>query len=66
MDAILPSVVLASGDLTDAKTRDNIGSKQVLQEWQTYRDVLRECNIKQKTLWLDIRGNHGRNPDCII
>lgn len=58
MDAILPSVVLASGDLTDAKTRDNIGSKQVLQEWQTYRDVLRECNIKQKTLWLDIRGNH--------
>ncbi|GJQ65555.1 hypothetical protein Trydic_g7655 [Trypoxylus dichotomus] len=55
---IQPSLVLASGDLTDAKTSDNIGSKQVLEEWVHYRNTLRECNIEEKTLWLDIRGNH--------
>lgn len=59
VDVFQPSLVLASGDLTDAKTRDNIGSKQMLEEWQYYRNVLRECKIEEKTLWLDIRGNHG-------
>ncbi|KRT85365.1 hypothetical protein AMK59_726 [Oryctes borbonicus] len=58
VDVIQPSLVLASGDLTDAKTSDNIGSKQVLEEWVHYRNILHECNIEEKTLWLDIRGNH--------
>ncbi|XP_057655925.1 transmembrane protein 62-like isoform X1 [Diorhabda carinulata] len=56
--AIKPSVVLASGDLTDAKTKDGIGSEQYEAEWRYYRDILKETRIKDKTLWLDIRGNH--------
>lgn len=56
---INPSVVLASGDLTDAKTRDNIGSKQFETEWVYYKSILNECKIQEKTVWLDIRGNHG-------
>lgn len=59
MDAIKPYVVLASGDLTDAKTSDSIGSRQFESEWAYYRDILKECNIQERTAWLDIRGNHG-------
>lgn len=59
IDAIKPSVVLASGDLTDAKTKDSIGSEQYEGEWKYYRDILNETHIKKKTVWLDIRGNHG-------
>lgn len=56
---INPAVVLASGDLTDAKTFDGIGSQQFEDEWKKYRSILDECHIKDKTVWLDIRGNHG-------
>lgn len=58
VDIIRPSVVLASGDLTDAKTANFLGSKQHEQEWRWYRDVLRDTNVLNKTTWLDIRGNH--------
>ncbi|XP_050301336.1 transmembrane protein 62-like [Anthonomus grandis grandis] len=58
IDRILPSVVLATGDLTDAKTKDAIGSQQYESEWRHYRDILREFDIDNKTVWLDIRGNH--------
>lgn len=58
VDVVKPKLVLASGDLTDAKSEDNIGSKQNLGEWEYYRNVLRECRITNKTIWLDIRGNH--------
>lgn len=58
IDRIKPTVVLASGDLTDAKTKDAIGSQQFESEWRHYRDILREYDIGNKTLWLDIRGNH--------
>ncbi|XP_067009565.1 transmembrane protein 62 isoform X2 [Anabrus simplex] len=58
INAIKPSVVLASGDLTDAKSEDNMGSRQYLEEWKYYKDILDECNIAEKTVWLDIRGNH--------
>ncbi|XP_018565162.1 transmembrane protein 62 [Anoplophora glabripennis] len=58
LDAIKPRVVLASGDLTDAKTKDAIGSDQFEGEWKYYRDILAEAHVKRKTLWLDIRGNH--------
>lgn len=34
---VRPPVVVASGDLTDAKTSDHLGSTQWKQEWQFYR-----------------------------
>ncbi|KAG7203784.1 hypothetical protein KM043_013805 [Ampulex compressa] len=58
VNAIKPTVVLASGDLTDAKAKDKMGSKQILEEWQYYKYVLDVTNVSQKTLWLDVRGNH--------
>ncbi|KAJ8952061.1 hypothetical protein NQ318_010971 [Aromia moschata] len=58
VDAIKPRVVLASGDLTDAKTKDTIGSEQYEGEWKHYSEILRETSMREKTLWLDIRGNH--------
>lgn len=50
---------LIIGDLTDAKTKDKMGSMQILEEWQYYKYVIDETNMKEKTLWLDVRGNHG-------
>ncbi|CAG2064344.1 unnamed protein product, partial [Timema podura] len=35
-----------------------MGSRQIVQEWQMYRNLLKECHVHKKTLWLDIRGNH--------
>lgn len=61
VEAIKPKVVLASGDLTDAKHKNNMGSSQYEEEWIVYNDVLRKCDIKNKTIWFDIRGNHGYN-----
>jgi hypothetical protein len=37
-----------------------MGSRQYVQEWEYYKDVLDECKVEDKTLWLDVRGNHGR------
>ncbi|XP_045625746.1 transmembrane protein 62 [Procambarus clarkii] len=56
--AIKPAVVLASGDLTDAKTADRLGSRQFVEEWTTYSEILRTTGVLNKTVWLDIRGNH--------
>lgn len=56
---IKPSVVLASGDLTDAKTKDNLGSSQVKTEWIYYYNIIKESGVTDDTIWLDIRGNHG-------
>ncbi|XP_076619314.1 transmembrane protein 62 isoform X2 [Colletes latitarsis] len=58
VDNIKPSVVLASGDLTDAKAKDEIGSKQILEEWEHYKRILDDTEVTKKTLWLDVRGNH--------
>ncbi|KAJ4435764.1 hypothetical protein ANN_18383, partial [Periplaneta americana] len=58
LNAIKPTVVLASGDLTDAKSEDNMGSRQYVQEWELYKNVLQACRVTEKTVWLDIRGNH--------
>ncbi|KAB7497226.1 Transmembrane protein 62 [Armadillidium nasatum] len=40
VSVVKPSVVLASGDLTDAKTIDMLGSKQYVEEWKYYKGVL--------------------------
>lgn len=57
---IRPSVVLATGDLTDAKDSDHLGSRQYLKEWRIYHDTVVESGVRNITTWLDIRGNHGR------
>jgi len=50
---------LISGDLTDGKALDGMGSDQYIQEWELYKSVLEETNVTKTTVWLDIRGNHG-------
>jgi Calcineurin-like phosphoesterase len=58
IDIIRPSVVLASGDLTDAKKINHLDSQQFREEWQNYQLALTRSKIAEKTVWLDIRGNH--------
>lgn len=60
VSVINPAVVLASGDLTDAKNINIFSSKQNIYEWLVYKDILHSTNVINKTVWLDIRGNH----DC--
>ncbi|XP_042875483.1 transmembrane protein 62-like [Penaeus japonicus] len=55
---VKPAVVLASGDLTDAKTVDMLGSRQYIEEWATYSDIIKTSGVLNHTVWLDIRGNH--------
>lgn len=55
---IQPSVVLATGDLIDAKTPDHIGSHQYVEEWKMYQQILYDTGVTMNTTWLDIRGNH--------
>lgn len=59
LDTIKPAVVIASGDLTDAKDKDFLGSRQLENEWKIYNETLTLANVRSKTIWLDIRGNHG-------
>ena len=58
LDTVKPKVVLASGDLTDAKDFDGVNSFQQLDEWEVYKDLLVQYNVSKKTVYLDIRGNH--------
>ncbi|CAH0702326.1 unnamed protein product [Spodoptera exigua] len=55
---INPAIVLATGDLTDAKAKDNLGSSQVKTEWIYYHNIVQESGVTDTTVWLDIRGNH--------
>ncbi|OWA55131.1 Transmembrane protein 62, partial [Hypsibius exemplaris] len=58
VDTIRPAVVIASGDLTDAKTNLGFGSAQREWEWKEYSRIIRETRVTERTTWLDIRGNH--------
>ncbi|XP_014291576.1 transmembrane protein 62 [Halyomorpha halys] len=55
---INPSVILATGDLTDGRKWDPAGSMQIQEEWTMYKDILDKCSTVKKIPWLDIRGNH--------
>ena len=48
------------GDITDGKTKDSIGSDQFESEWKSYNDIIKRSNILDNTIWLDVRGNHGK------
>ncbi|GFT55733.1 transmembrane protein 62 [Nephila pilipes] len=58
VSVIQPSVVLATGDLVDARTADLLGSRQYVEEWRMYQEILFESGVTVNTTWLDIRGNH--------
>ncbi|CAH1408192.1 unnamed protein product [Nezara viridula] len=55
---INPSVILATGDLTDGRKWDSVGSMQIKEEWIMYKGILDKCRTLKKIPWLDIRGNH--------
>ena len=55
--AVKPKVVIASGDLTDARDK-LLGSEQYEEEWNAYYSALVDTGIFNRTNWLDIRGNH--------
>jgi len=61
LGTIKPEFVLATGDLTDAKSRSKITSMQHEEEWKLYFEALQKRGIlERKDFWLDLRGNH----DC--
>lgn len=54
-----PLLVL-TGDITDSRTKDPMGSGAYTQEWQDYRRLHGTCmKHNPQLVWLDIRGNHG-------
>ena len=55
---ISPQVVVVSGDLTDAKASNMRSTMQIEREWQIYANLLADTRVLEKTVWLDLRGNH--------
>lgn len=38
-----------------------MGSRQYESEWRIYYDLVKSADVENRTLWLDMRGNHGTN-----
>jgi hypothetical protein len=55
---IKPKVIMASGDLTDAKNDDLMGSRQYENEWKIYQQIIHDNDVLKYSVWLDVRGNH--------
>ncbi|KAL5103511.1 Transmembrane protein 62 [Taenia crassiceps] len=53
-----PTVLVRSGDITDAKLPNMRGSRQFEVEWAAYERTVRKFCASQRTMWLDLRGNH--------
>ncbi|KAL5198319.1 hypothetical protein ABZP36_001831 [Zizania latifolia] len=56
-----PSLVLITGDLTDAKSNDLLSSRQEKSEWIEYEEVIDEVvdlSGLNKEIFYDLRGNH--------
>lgn len=61
---IKPPVLLLTGDITDARSRDPMGSGQHKTEWLIYDQVRKECLLHNPNVkWLDIKGNHGKRRE---
>eukprot|EP01018_Ginkgo_biloba_P006019 Gb_41602 [translate_table: standard] len=60
---IQPSLVLITGDLTDAKNRDRTTTRQDESEWIEYQKsmdtIIKESGI-EKRAFFDVRGNHDK------
>ncbi|VDM32239.1 unnamed protein product [Hydatigera taeniaeformis] len=69
---IAPDIVIVSGnssaltailgDITDAKLPNMRGSRQFEVEWAAYDRIVRRFCASRRTIWLDMRGNHGLLP----
>ena len=66
IDIIKPKLVIHTGDITDSRTKQPMGSEQHEEEWIEYRDIINGSNVTKKTVWLDIRGNHGNSNNYFI
>ena len=55
MKTVNPSLVVVTGDLTDAKQLDQYLSRQYEKEWVMYSSAITDVRVP----WLDMRGNHG-------
>lgn len=56
---IAPELFIVTGDLTDAKYKNQRGSTQFIEEWKRYEEVITLCQkYNNDVKWLDVRGNH--------
>ncbi|XP_076463493.1 transmembrane protein 62-like [Babylonia areolata] len=58
LTVIQPSLVLITGDLTDAKDYDDSTSAQFEEEWKEYQHSVGKCKALISATFLDTRGNH--------
>lgn len=59
VDIIKPDVVLVTGDITDGRIPNStLGTAPQLDEWLAYENAVKKSGALNKTVWLDIRGNH--------